>query len=653
MAETAHIALIIALIVAVYSAVAALIGARRGAGKLIPSIRYSMLAVTVLYTMALAVILFSLATKDFSLKIVSEHTTLDLSSLYAMTALYADKAGSIFFWGWLVSLLSAVLILQNNGGHERTRPYALAVLAIIQAFFLVLTAIVANVFTKNAVVPADGLGLNPLLQNFAMFIHPTLLYLGFAGFAVVFAIVIASLLVRSMGTEWIASIRRWALFAWGFLGLGNLVGMWWAYIELGWGGYWAWDPVENAGLLPWLLATAFIHSIALRRQRHYLQTWSLGLAIFTFVFTLLSPFITHGGIESPLHGFQGSSFPPYILAFILTAVAGSLILLYLRRRDFGEEKKPLSIISREGAFLITDIILVTLVLVILAGMVIPRIIEVSGGAKIVLDRSFYDRVCGPIMLILVFLMGVCPLLGWSKVQWSSIRRNFLYTFPAALLVAVIVMVTGAGIWYAVAALVGGFPLLTIFLEWFRGTQAWHRNRQIDYIRAFFSVLWNRRARYGGFVVHIGIILITIGIIGSSLYDIDSVATLNVNDSMKLGDYELTYQGLTFKEDKAKIMAIASIAVRNSGNLITTMHPEYNYWFKAQSAYAEVAVRTTPVEDIFVSLAWTSFDPQDKSATIRAVINPLIIWIWIGGVFILMGGVVSFSLPGAKLDRIKE
>ena len=653
MAEIGHIALIIALIVAVYSTVAALIGARRGAGKLIPSIRYSMLTVTGLYTVALALILYSLATKDFSLKIVSEHTTLDLSSLYAMTALYADKAGSIFFWGWLVSLLSALLALQNWNTQKRVKPYALAVLAIIQVFFLMLTAIVANVFAKNPVAPADGLGLNPLLQNFAMFIHPTLLYLGFAGFAVVFAIVIASLLTRSTGTEWIASIRRWALFAWGFLGLGNLIGMWWAYIELGWGGYWAWDPVENAGLMPWLLATAFVHSIAIRRQRHYLQTWSLMLAFFTFVFTLLSPFITHGGIESPLHGFKGSSFPAYILAFILIAVMGSLTLLYFRHRDFGEEKKPLSLISREGAFLLTDIILVTIVFVILAGMVIPRIIEVFGGAKIVLDRSFYDRICGPIMLILVFLMGVCPLLGWSKVQWSSIKRNFLYTLPAALVMAVIVMVTGAGIWYAVAALVGGFPLLTIFLEWFRGTRAWHRNRQENYIRAFLSFLWNRRARYGGFVVHIGIVLITLGIIGSSLYNIEEVATLNINESMRLGKYELTYQGLTLREDKAKIMAIASITVSSGESLIKTMHPEYNYWFKAQSAYSEVAVRTTLAEDVFVSLAWTSFDPQDKSATIRAMINPLIIWIWIGGVLILVGGSVSFSLSGTKLERIKE
>ncbi|MFC1920137.1 heme lyase CcmF/NrfE family subunit [Chloroflexota bacterium] len=653
MAELGFITLIAAIIAAVYSAVAAVVGVKRNSEKLIASVRTGILAVAVLYTIALAIILFSFATKDFSLKIVSDHASLDLPLVYSLSAIYANKTGSIFFWGWLVSLFTAVLAIKRNGVQRQGMPYALAILAIIEVFFLALATILTNIFTRNSVPPIDGFGLNPLLQNVAMFIHPTLLYMGFAGMAVVFAIALAALISRSRGTEWIAGIRRWSVFAWCLLGIGNLTGMWWAYVELGWGGYWAWDPVENAGIMPWLLATAFLHSIAMRKQRIYLQTWSMALVIFTFAFTLLSPFITHGGIESPLHGFQDSSFPPYILAAILITLIVSLTLLYHRRRDFETEKKPESIISKEGAFLTTNIILVILVLVIFTGTVLPGIIKGLGGADLALDRSFFDRTCGPIMLILVFLMGVCPLLGWGKTLWSSVKRDFMYVLPVILIISVIILITGAGNWYAAVPIVCGFPLYVIISEWYRSVIARHQSRGENPALAFLSMLWSRRARYGGFIVHIGIIAITLGIIGSSLYNIERTVTLDIGESVDIGKYELDYQELTFETDKSRIKAIATISVINNERLVKTLYPEYNYWINSGEYLAEVDYRTTLAEDIFVSLAWTSFNPDDKTVTIRALINPLIVWIWIGAGLVLSGGVVSFSLPGDKLNRIKS
>jgi cytochrome c-type biogenesis protein CcmF len=643
MAEIGHIALIIALSAAVFTAVASVAGARLGSEKLLKSSRIGILAIFVLYTLALALILYLFITKDFSVKIVAEHSSQHLSPVYTLSALYADKAGSMFLWGWLVSLFAAVLVLPKSSYHRLILHYTFLVLAILEAFFISLVTFVVDVFERNPLPPADGFGLNPLLQNFGMLVHPPLLYLGFAAFAVVFALMVAALVTRSFSTEWGARVRSWTVFAWCALGIGNLMGMWWSYNELGWGGYWAWDPVENAGLMPWLLGTAFLHSIVMRRRRNYLQTWSFYLIIFTFMLTLLSPFVTHGGIESPLHGFYGSPFPPYILAAMLVILIGTLVLLYIRRRDLEQEEKPASLISREGAFLLTNIILVVLAFIILLGTVLPRVVEALGGTRIALGRSFFDRTCGPIMLVLVFLMGVCPLLGWSKTAWRSIKRNFLYTFIAVIVIAVILLLLGIGKWYAVAAIICGVPLITICLEWYRGTRARYQARKENLIQAFLSLITRNRARYGGFLTHIGIVLIALGIIGSSFYAIEKTETLNIGDSMSIGEYRLRYNELVLKQDNEKVSAVASVTVDRNSRRAGIMHPSYDYWFSYKDHFAEVAVRTTPVEDLFVSLVWTSYDPNDKSGTFRVLVNPLVVWIWVGGGFMLLGGVIAFSV----------
>jgi len=651
MIETGYIAFLIALLIAIFSAAASVIGARIGSGRLVSSARSSSLAVFGLYTFALVILLYAFASKDFSVKIVAEHASRDLPAVYTLSALYANKAGSLFFWGWLVSLFTAVMAFSKRDSHQPGMPYTLAILAIIEIFFIALVTFGANVFEKSPYSTVDGFGLNPLLQNFGMLIHPPLLYLGFAGFAVVFALMMAALITRRSGTGWPNHIRGWTIFAWCALGLGNLIGMWWSYNELGWGGYWAWDPVENAGLMPWLLGTAFLHSIAVRRHGNYLQTWSLILIIFTFALTLFSPFITHGGIESPLHGFYGSPFPPYILAAILATLIISLRLVYIRRKDAEREEKQASIISREGAFLLTNIILAVLVFIIFAGTVLPQVIEAVGGAKIALDRSFFDRTCGPIMLLLVLLMGVCPLLGWGKPAWHSIRRNLLYTLLATIVIAIVILISGIGNWYAAAAIICGLPLFTICLEWYRGTRARRRTRGENCIRAFFSLLGSNRARYGGFLAHIGIILIAVGVIASSFYNIERTVTLDIGDSMSIGKYELTYNELILKQDNVKVSAVAAMSVSQNGHLAGIMHPSYDYWFSHEDHFAEVAVRTTPAEDLFISLVWTGYDPKDKSATFRVLVNPLIVWIWVGGVFFVLGGAVALSSREKQLYEV--
>ena len=641
-AEIGQGAVILAFLAAIVSVVVAGIGAYTSSRRLISITRISVITTAALYSLALATAVFAFLTRDYSLKIVSAHVDSSLPASYALSALYADKAGSILLWGWLISVFSALIAFRKHEYDKSILPHMLCILAAIQLFFLAMVTFVADIFEKNPAPVTEGFGLNPLLQNVAMLVHPPVLYISFAAVSVVFAIVIAALITRTPSAQWVRWLRRWTLFGWCALGMGNLIGMWWSYNELGWGGYWAWDPVENAGLMPWLLITAFVHSISVQRQRNHLQRWSLVLAIFTFEFTLLIPFITHGGIESPLHGFYGSHFPPYILAVILITLAGSLVLLYARRKDLQRDDRSFSLISREGAFLVTNVILVLLTAVVLVGTVLPRIVELFGGTKIAIERNFYDGIAGPIMLLLVFFMGVCPLLGWARTSWKSVRSSILFSFLATLLIIVVVLIVGGGKWYVISAIVCCFPFFVILLEWFRGAKGRHQRRKENYLRASLALLNSNRPRYGGFLVHIGIILIALGIVVSSFYSLGNTATLDIGQSMTVGEYDLTYDELLLKQDSAKVSAVATMSMSRRGRLIGDLYPERNYWFSYDDFFAEVAVRTTPAEDVFVSLVWNSFDQQDKSVTIRAVLNPLVVWIWIGGGFLLLGGVIAFS-----------
>jgi cytochrome c-type biogenesis protein CcmF len=644
MTNAGYIILVIALIVIFFSTIAAFIGAYTGSRRIINGARYSLLVTAGLYTLALILVLYAFITKDFSLRIVSSHASSDLPALYSLCAVYADKTGSLFFWGWLISLFSAFLSLQDRSiSNQRVLGYALFILGIIQIFFLALVTLASNVFEKNPGVVSEGFGLNPLLQNFGMLLHPPLLYIGFAGFTIVFALMIALLIVRGSVLEEQRIIRKWAIFSWCILGIGNVVGMWWSYNELGWGGYWAWDPVENAGLMPWLLSTAFIHSLVMMKQRGYLYKWSYALILSTFVFILFSPFITHGGIESPLHGFYGSNFPPYILAAISITVLCSVVLLVVRRNYLKDDNAPFSVVSREGAFLITDIILVVLVFVIFLGTILPKVMELITGTRIAIERGFFDRTCGPILLILVITMGICPLLGWGKTSWNAIKRNFLYPLIFIAVIFIIVLIIDVNSWY-VGLLIGlvCFPLATIISEWVRGSIARHRNKSENYLRAFINLITSNRSRYGGLLVHLGIVMISLGIIASSFFSIESTATIEPGESLSAGKYEFVYEELILKQDSIKTSAVASITVLDNGREISVMKPSYDYWFQYKDNFAEVAVRSTPAKDIFVSLIWTSYNPADKAATFRVLVSPLIIWIWIGGGFFLLGGVLAYS-----------
>ncbi len=639
MADLGHISLILAFICAVYAGIASIFGIRNHHAALTASARAAFAVVFILFTLALEIMIGALVDDDFSISLVAEHSSRDLTLPYKLAALYAGKVGSLMFWGWLISLMSTIAVFRKRHSFSESMPYIIAILAGILSFFLAMVALVENVFQETANVPADGVGLNPLLQNPGMILHPLLLFLGFAGLAVVFAFVMGALISGQTGSRWVGGIRRWTLLAWVFLGIGNLAGAWWAYVELGWGGYWAWDPVENAGLMPWLLATALVHSMAVYRRRSYLQKWAVLLAGFAFIFTLLSPFITHGGIESPLHGFVDSPFPPYLLVFMLVAAAGTLIIAIVRWDALNDREPSRSVVSREGAFLLTNVLLVLTVAVILLGTVLPGITDALGDEASV-GRDFFDRSAAPTLLLLVFVMGICPLLRWRKSSLSAIRSNFLYPVLISLVAALALLISGIGNWYAVAAVACGLPLVSVLQEWIRTTWARCRNRKENLLQATVRMVRSDPPRFGGYVVHIGIILITVGIIGSTFYDAEKMENLHPGESASIRGYELVYNGLNQRNSSEKLVTEADISVFNGGKPIFSLHPENNFWYRQSNRYAEAAIHSTVKQDLFVSLV--SYDPETHLATFRILVNPLVMWMWIGGGVLVLGFVIAAS-----------
>ncbi len=634
MVELGYTLLVLALLASLY-AVAAAFSPRLAAGS-----RYAVLAAAACYTLAMLALWAAFLNDDFSLSIVAEHSSRALPWPYKLGALYADKAGSFFFWGWLVAVFTGFTALGRPAAGKKGL-YSWAILGAVLVFFLAMSVFVDNVFAPSAATPPDGLGLNPLLQNAGMLLHPPLLYLGFAAFAVVFARLLGALWAGEGAGGWGQDLRGWAIIAWGGMGLGNLLGMWWSYNELGWGGYWVWDPVENAGLMPWLLGTAFLHSLAVQRQRGAFTGWTAWLGLFTFLLTLLAPFITHGGVASPLHGFQGSALPPYLLAALLLTFVGTVWLFARRREVLKAPASAYAPVSREGAFMLTNILLALVTLVVFTGTLLPSVITAFGGAQIALERGFFDRSAGPLLLALVLLMGLCPLAGWGKTLFANVKRRLFYPLVPAVIAAALFLLLGEGYWYALAALLCGYPLLLVLQAWWLGVRERRRGHGENGFVALWALLRRQRGRYGGLLVHLGIIAIAVGIIGSSFYDIERTATLSPGESVAVGSYDLTYQGLTIRQNNQMTSALAALSVAKNGAAKPALYPQYNYWFSHHEFFAEAAVRTTAGADLFVSLLWTQFDPAAPAATFRILVNPLVVWIWLGGGLLLLGGAVAY------------
>ncbi len=639
MANIGYIALLLALVAAIYSAIAFIFGARGRHPGVRDSARNGLLAVSGLVSISVAILVYALVTHDFRIEYVASYSSHDTSLLYLLSALWAGNAGSLLLWAWLLSLFATVVVLQKRDVGKELVPYASAIIMATEAFFLILLLFISNPFHKLAFTPADGIGLNPMLENPGMVFHPPVVLAGYVGFTIPFAFAIAALLTRRLGDDWIIAIRRWILLAWLLLGVGNIIGAWWAYVELGWGGYWAWDPVENAGLMPWLVATAFLHSIMMQRRRGMLKVWNMVLIILTFSLAIFGTFLTRSGILSSVHTFSESGLGPFFLVFIGITLLGSFGLLYYRSDELESEAEMESLVSRESTFLLNNLLFVGAAFTILLGTIFPVISEAVRGVKISVGAPFFNQVNGPIFLAVILLTGVCALIGWRRASIKNLLRSFLWPLVGTVILGTGLFLMGVREWYAlVAFLVSGFVLFTILYQWLREIRARHRVKADNYLKAFWGLLQANQPRYGGYLVHIGILLIAIGIIGSSFYDVEKEAVLAPGESMTIKNYTLTYENMDRYETQSKLVVSATLSVHNEGKLKGKLVPEKYFHRNHEQPVTEVAIRTTPIEDLYVILVgWD----EDGTASFKVLVNPLVIWIWIGGGVLVLGGLIAF------------
>jgi len=639
MATIGYTTLIIAFALSIYSILAFSIGPRARFPKMLSTAKIAVLLVFSLVSVSISSLAYALATNDFEIEYVASYTSQDMSLVYSVSALWAGNAGSLLFWGWLVSLFAAVLMVWKLKEGKALVPYASAVVMLTEVFLLILLLFVKNPFYTLTDAPSQGIGLNPLFEHAGMLIHPPLLLAGYAALTIPFAFAIAALIMKQLDNEWIVAIRKWTLIAWLLLGMGVITGSWWAYMELDWGGYWSWDPVENASLMPWLMATAFLHSILIQRRSGILKTWNIVLIVLTFGLIIFSAFITRSGIISSLHTFTESSIGPYLLVFLGLICFFSLALLIYRRKQLKDEAEVKSLVSREGTFFLNNLLLVSATLVIFVGTVVNVISETVRGVTITVGESFFNQASIPIFLAIILLAGTCVIIGWRRLSIKQFGSSTLWPLIASLLVIIILVIVGIHQWYAlIAILFCSFLIFATVFEWLRGIKARHRSRTENFLKTFIGLIRSNKSRYGAYIVHISIAFITIGIIGSSVYDVEKEAALLPGESMTINNYTLTYDGLDYHPTSSKMIFTASVSVYNQDSYIGTLTPQKYFHRSFNQSVSEIAIRSTLIEDLYLILVgWD----EDGTTHFKALVNPLVIWIWIGGGLLLLGGLVAF------------
>ena len=643
MSDLGFIALALALAAAAYSFVGFGLGIKNGDARLVASSQKGAHASTALLTLAVLALVGALLVSDFQVEYVASYTSRDLPLLYTLSALWAGQQGSLLFWTCILSLYATVVTLSGRRRQDPLLPYSSLVLVGTQVFFLGMLLVVANPFRKLDFVPADGLGMNPLLQNPAMIWHPPIVYLGYLGFTVPFAFTLAALISGRLKDPFVPTVRRWTLFAWLCLGLGTLLGAQWAYVELGWGGYWAWDPVENASLLPWLTSTALVHSFMFRGSK--LKISHSALAVVTFALCIFGTFVTRSGLITSVHAFAVSTIGLYLLGFLALVVVGSMVLIYRRLPDLRSHGESESLISRPSMLLLAIVLLIAATAAILIGTLFPL---VSDTLNVALTSHYFNVSSTTILGPLILLMGVCPFVPWRGCTFLTLARQLLIPLIAALITATSLIILGLRdllgvLAFSICAVVATATLLQFYARL--------RSRQTssDY-SAFKSVPGFRRKRrwYGGYVVHLGIVLITIGVVGSSAYKAEELVTLDRGASRTVGAYSLRYDEFSLRPAKGKDIASATIAVFEGGNRVGVMEPQKHFHYSTQQPVSEVAIRTTLKEDLYLALI--GWEDPSQSIVLQVTVSPLVAWIWIGGAVLFVGAVTSLW-PRRSADAV--
>ena len=641
-------ALWFALVVSAVGGIVAPIALARGKRQWLPFAQAAVYANFALVTIATAAMMWALGTHDFSISYVAQVGSRATPLFYTVISLWGALEGSILFWAWVLALYSAMVVYTNRNRPGNLVPYAASALLVIVLFFHILLVGPANPFHLVSPVPLDGPGPNPLLQNhILMAIHPPLLYLGYVGMSVPFSFAVGALLSgESASDDWIHMTRRWTLLSWGFLSAAIIAGMWWSYEVLGWGGYWAWDPVENASFIPWLTATAFLHSVMVQERRSMLKLWNLNLVVGTFVLTILGTFLTRSGIISSVHAFTQGTIGYYFLAFIAIVLVGSAILVAGnsdRLRTEGRFDAPL---SRETVFLLNNLLLTVFMFTVLIGTLFPLVAEAARGVKVSVGEPFFNRMTLPVIVALLFLMGVGPALPWKRGSADDLKRKMIPGTIVGVALGLIVFAIGARNVYGVLAFAfAGFAATLNIGEYVIGVRARQSAHGEGVATALLRLFGGNRRRYGGYVAHLGIIVVAVGVAASSTFRTEREAVLKPGETMTLGRVTARLKDVWAREEPQRAVIGATMELLADGVPYAVLSPRMNIYPMSEQPIPTPDVRSTPFGDTYMNLM--SFREDGSSATIKIINEPLVPWIWLGGGIICLGAVISSGWRGRR------
>ncbi len=640
MSEIGRLSILLAFLCSGFAVVSIAWGLRTGMAGPLKAGRRAVWVVCGLTLLAIVILERALIARDFTFRYVAEHTSLDLPPMYAFSSLWAGQEGSLLLWLLILSAYGAAFLWVYRKRIDPFYDAVAMVVAGVMVFFTSLLTFVSPPFRILATPPADGNGLNPLLQDPGMMIHPPILYTGYVGFIIPFAFGIAVLLMNRTGTRWIEEVRRWTLFCWMFLGFGVLLGARWAYVELGWGGYWGWDPVENASLMPWLVGTAFLHSVMVEQRRGMMKTWNVALIVLTFELSIFGTFLTRSGVLTSVHSFTESNIGPWFLGFILISSTIATALILYRKALLESENRLDAVVSREGSFLFNNVLFLALTFATFLGTTFPVLSEAVTGAKISVSAPFFNRVNVPIALALLLLTGAGPVLSWKRVTASVLRRNFLIPMFVGALATLVSLPFGLrGIYPIVCVFGAAFVVATIVMEFARGIQARKDVAEAKGAMAVVSLVEKNKRRYGGYIVHFGMVMVFVGVLGSSVFQKEAHGPLKPGEALALGPYSLKLRGVEDKPVANAQHTRAVLDVSRGGKYLGPAYPAKAMYFKSQQPMTEIALRQTPAEDLYMILGGVN---DDGSASIQAYINPLVSLIWAGGLVMVIGTLIALA-----------
>jgi cytochrome c-type biogenesis protein CcmF len=661
MADLGRFALLAALVLALYALVASVLGARARRSDLVVSAARALGAVAALELVAAAVLLIALGTRDYAFRYVVSHVS-DAQPLgYDLASFWGGMEGSLLLWAIILSGYTLLAVRAMSRQRPPLVPGVVSVCAGVSSFFLFMLTRVASPFVTAPFPPADGRGMNPLLLNPWMAIHPPTLYLGYVGLTVPFAIVVAALAAGSTEDGGVLLARRWMLWAWYCLSMGLMFGAKWSYVVLGWGGYWAWDPVENAALMPWLVATAFIHSVMIQERREMLTRWNVVLVILAFGLSIFGTFLTRSGILSSIHSFTQSPLGAYFLVFLAIVMLVAFAIVSWRWDAIAGRNELDAALSRESAFLLNNVLFLSAAFTVFLGTVFPIVSLVLDGRSIAVGPPFFDHVVTPLALGIVLLMGVGPLIAWRRASPNNLRHQFMAPGASGVLVGVVLLALGVRPAGAVLAFaLCAFVAATIALEFVRGARVVYRAATLPRERfatlprerfallrdavpawgaALVGLVLRNRRRYGGYIVHLGMLLLVCGITGSSVFSTQRLVTLSPGQAAAIGEYRVRFDGLSQATEGGALSIIAHLRVFEGHRDLGAFSARRNLYLATRDTTTGVALRSTPRDDLYVILTgWT----QDGGAALRLFVNPMMMWMWAGGLVLTLGAVIAMA-----------